>query len=129
MFQPNAPKLPRQNVLKVAGESIHHALVFLAGPIIAIVSVERTLQANHIKNPGLSGSAGQTIALFTGVTSMLLTFWELAGWWKKDRAQKRKKQKDFRQKSQQELPGGPQETSAEGVEVGDPEDRTRTLII
>ena len=55
----------------------HFALINLAGPLIAIVSVERILRANHLATPGILESSGQMIALLTGATSLVAALWEL----------------------------------------------------
>jgi hypothetical protein len=56
---------------------IHYFLIYLAGPLIAIVSVERMIVANSLVTASAFGSAGQTIALFTGIVSALLVCWDI----------------------------------------------------
>jgi hypothetical protein len=43
------------------------------------------IRANDLVIPGISGSAGQTIALFAGISSMLSALWELGVWWEEER--------------------------------------------
>ncbi|KAL9612894.1 MAG: hypothetical protein Q9167_002527 [Letrouitia subvulpina] len=63
--------------LAQSGLLIHFALVNLVGPVIAIVSVERMLHANHLTTPRILDSSGQMIALLTGATSLIAALWEL----------------------------------------------------
>ncbi|KAI9769052.1 MAG: hypothetical protein M1839_003816 [Geoglossum umbratile] len=74
--------------IKFFGHLIHYFLIFLAGPIIAIVSVERMIAANYLVTTSVLGSAGQVIALFSGITSVLLACWEVAAKWMKEGRQR-----------------------------------------
>ncbi|KAF5250378.1 hypothetical protein FANTH_4411 [Fusarium anthophilum] len=55
---------------------IHFALSYLIGPIVAITSVERMIRANHLETGAIRDSTGQMIALFTGISSILLALWD-----------------------------------------------------
>ena len=68
-------------ILAQSAVLIHFALVNLMGPLIAIVSVERMISANHLETPGILESSGQMIALFTGATSLLAALWDLGKDW------------------------------------------------
>ncbi|RYP44607.1 hypothetical protein DL768_008928 [Monosporascus sp. mg162] len=80
LLHPKGPRLQRKNISRFLFECLHFALIFLAGPVIAIVSVERMILANALVTPAISASTGQTIALFTGVVSMLMALWEAREW-------------------------------------------------
>jgi hypothetical protein len=56
---------------------VHFSLVDFVGPIVAIVSVEGIIIANQLTTVGIKQSTGQMIAVFTGVCSMCVAFWEL----------------------------------------------------
>lgn len=79
LFRPRLPT-PKgwsiSNILHFLRKSIHFALINLVGPIIAIVSVERMIQANKLQTPNIRESTGQLIALFTGGTSFMVALWE-----------------------------------------------------
>ncbi|KAJ8071921.1 hypothetical protein OCU04_002226 [Sclerotinia nivalis] len=51
-------------------DCFHYTMIYLTGPLIAITSVERMISVNNLVTPGISGSSGQVIALFTGCVSM-----------------------------------------------------------
>lgn len=62
---------------------IHYFLIYLTSPPIALVSVERMVRQNHLVTTSALGSAGQVIAMFTGITSVFPAVWELVSkWWK-----------------------------------------------
>ncbi|KAF9869301.1 hypothetical protein CkaCkLH20_13218 [Colletotrichum karsti] len=56
-------------------------LINLAGPIIAISSVETMIRTNHLSTDGILESSGQMIALITGVTSLCVAIAEMLGDW------------------------------------------------
>lgn len=49
----------------------------IAGPLVAVSSVERIIRENHLVTAGISESSGQMIALITGITSFCMAVWEL----------------------------------------------------
>lgn len=65
------------DVLRFVTRAVHFALINLAGPAVAIVSVERMIHANKLQTPGIRESTGQMIALMTGATSFMVALWEL----------------------------------------------------
>ncbi|KAH8169130.1 hypothetical protein LIA77_11256 [Sarocladium implicatum] len=75
------PPTPRTwsvtGLLSFAGRAAHFAAVNLLGPFVAIVSVERMIQANRLETPSIRESTGQMIALVTGTSSFILALWEL----------------------------------------------------
>lgn len=64
--------------IQLVVDLVHYFLVYLAGPLIAIVSAERMVAANMLVTSSAFGSAGQIIPLFTGLASCLLACWEVA---------------------------------------------------
>jgi hypothetical protein len=68
-------------ILRLLRDVIHYFLIYLAGPLIAIISVERMVAANHLETDSAFGSAGQIIALFTGLMSAILACWEITKQW------------------------------------------------
>jgi hypothetical protein len=72
----------RSNPFGLPLHSLHYFIIFLAGPIVSIISTERIIASNGLTMTGVTESTGQMIALFAGVTSMCTTIWELAIWWK-----------------------------------------------
>ncbi|KAJ5965898.1 hypothetical protein N7481_012612 [Penicillium waksmanii] len=64
----------------------HWAIINLLGPLIAIVSVERMLQANHLTTESIATSSGQMIALFTGIASIFVAIADIVrGSWAQQR--------------------------------------------
>ncbi|CAI7663977.1 unnamed protein product [Penicillium pancosmium] len=64
----------------------HWAIINLLGPLIAIVSVERMLQANHLTTESIATSSGQMISLFTGIASIFVAIADiLRGSWAQQR--------------------------------------------
>ena len=55
----------------------HYFIIYFAGPIIAISSVERMIKANHVETTGINHSTGQMISLLTGTISFILSLWEV----------------------------------------------------
>jgi hypothetical protein len=47
------------------------------GPLVAIVSVERILQENHLETAAILQSSGQMIALSTGIAGMCMALWDI----------------------------------------------------
>jgi hypothetical protein len=85
LLRPAFPGIPSLSAGKALGfllRFIHYFLINLAGPLIAIVSVERMVAANYLSTAPAFDSAGQIIALFTGMTSAILACWKLfkKGW-------------------------------------------------
>lgn len=74
---PAADSISITSFLKLLGKLVHYFLIYLAGPLIAIVSIERMIAANYLVTASAFGSAGQVIALFTGITSALLACWQI----------------------------------------------------
>ncbi|CAI7590071.1 unnamed protein product [Penicillium manginii] len=65
---------------------IHWGIINLLGPLIAIVSVERMLQANHLTTESIATSSGQMISLFTGIASLFVAVADiLKGIWSQQR--------------------------------------------
>lgn len=65
---------------------IHWAIINLLGPLIAIVSVERMLQANHLTTESIVTSSGQMISLFTGIASLFVAVADIMkGLWSQQR--------------------------------------------
>lgn len=60
----------------------HLFIINLAGPIIAISSVETMIRVNHILTDGIFESTGQMIALIAGISSLCLAVWEILSNWK-----------------------------------------------
>jgi hypothetical protein len=84
LLKPGFPVMDSLSVvrlLRLFRDLIHYFLIYLAGPLIAIVSVERMVEANHLVTTSAFGSAGQIIALFTGITSAVLACWEIPKKW------------------------------------------------
>lgn len=79
MFRPDFPliSLSYRAILRFLLGLLHYFLIYLAGPLIAIVSVERMIAANNLATASAYGSAGQIIPLITGIVSMLLACWEI----------------------------------------------------
>ncbi|KAH7320716.1 hypothetical protein B0I35DRAFT_198982 [Stachybotrys elegans] len=79
LLRPELPK-PRgwsiSSIFHFLREVIHFTLINLVGPVVAIVSVERMIQANKLQTPSVRESTGQMIALFTGATSFMVALWE-----------------------------------------------------
>lgn len=65
------------STIRISIHFTHWALINLAGPLIAIASVERMIAANHLITAPVLGSAGQAITLFSSITSSLLACWEI----------------------------------------------------
>lgn len=65
------------STVRIAIHFTHWALINLVGPLIAMISVERMITANRLVTAPVFSSAGQVIALFSGVTSTLLACWEI----------------------------------------------------
>ena len=86
ILRPAAPRgLGRVGVSpRVLFYVVHYCIINLVGPIVSIVSVERMIRANRLTTPGIGESAGQMIALFTGICSMLLAGWESWIWWRSE---------------------------------------------
>jgi hypothetical protein len=85
LLKPGFPVMDSLSVvqlLRLFRDLIHYFLIYLAGPLIAIVSVERMVAANHLVTASAFGSAGQIIALFTGITSAVLACWEIPKKWR-----------------------------------------------
>ena len=77
LLRPKAPKRYSQTIWPVLlFHVLHYYIIYLVGPVIGIVSVERMIVTNGLTTPGITGSAGQMIALLTGIFSMCLTIWE-----------------------------------------------------
>ncbi|ORX93269.1 hypothetical protein BCR34DRAFT_594725 [Clohesyomyces aquaticus] len=55
---------------------IHYFIVNLAGPPVAIISVEKMISANHLVTAGAFATAGEIIALFTKAMSLMNACWE-----------------------------------------------------
>ncbi|KAE8372502.1 hypothetical protein BDV26DRAFT_274074 [Aspergillus bertholletiae] len=55
----------------------HWTMINLLGPLLAIISVERMLRANHIDTEGILSSSGQMMALLTGIGSLCMALTEL----------------------------------------------------
>jgi hypothetical protein len=55
----------------------HYFLIHLAGPTVAVISVERIISANHLTTPGITQGTGQMISLLTGATSFCSALWQL----------------------------------------------------
>ena len=81
ILRPDAPRLDKKSfksascTLRVA----HYFFIYIAGPLIAIVSVERMISANQIINPSIPTSSGQMIALLSGIIATVVALWELVG--------------------------------------------------
>lgn len=58
----------------------HYVWLYLMGPVVAIISVERIIASNRLTTSDIFGSTGQMIALVTGITSVLCALWELGIW-------------------------------------------------
>ena len=58
----------------------HYTWLYLMGPFVAIISVERIIASNRLTTSDIGGSTGQMIALVTGITSVLCALWELGIW-------------------------------------------------
>ncbi|KAH8744266.1 hypothetical protein F5883DRAFT_511743 [Diaporthe sp. PMI_573] len=56
---------------------LHWFIINLMGPLLAIVSVERMLQANHLMTPPIPASTGQMIALLIGISSLCMALWDI----------------------------------------------------
>jgi len=72
---------PIQFIVRLA----HYFLIYLAGPLIAIVSAERMVAVNDLVTSTAFGSAGQILPLFTGIASCLLACWEIIQNYRKSR--------------------------------------------
>ncbi|EQB47092.1 hypothetical protein CGLO_13801 [Colletotrichum gloeosporioides Cg-14] len=59
------------------GTSIPYFVVNLAGPIIALSSVEMMIRRNHLVTDGVFESTGQMIALMAGTSSLCTAIWQL----------------------------------------------------
>jgi hypothetical protein len=82
LLKPSFPRLASSEraprLLRLAVDVVHYFLIHLAGPLIAIVSAERMVAANHLVTLTAFGSTGQIIPLFTGFASCLLACWTVA---------------------------------------------------
>ncbi|KAH8586905.1 hypothetical protein B0O99DRAFT_643236 [Bisporella sp. PMI_857] len=58
----------------------HYIWLYLMGPVVGIISVERIIAGNNLSTSVIKESTGQMISLVTGVTSMLYALWELGIW-------------------------------------------------
>lgn len=67
--------------VQFAAGCAHFAIVFLLGPVVAVVSVERMIVENRLVTAGIADSAGQLIAVFTGASNLLIAPWEAADAW------------------------------------------------
>jgi ankyrin repeat protein len=61
-------------------------MINIIGPLIAIVSVERMLQENHLDTSAILQSSGQMIALSTGIAGLCMALWDI---WKRHSAKGR----------------------------------------
>jgi hypothetical protein len=66
------PGITRRHYICAAIVPTHFFMVNLGGPIIAIISVERTIQVNELQTSPISESTGQILVLILGIT-MLIT--------------------------------------------------------
>lgn len=82
LLKPAFPRLASSErslrLLQLAVDVVHYFLIYLAGPLIAIVSAERMVAVNHLVTLTAFGSTGQIIPLFTGLASCLLACWTVA---------------------------------------------------
>ncbi|KAK2729861.1 hypothetical protein CKAH01_10026 [Colletotrichum kahawae] len=60
----------------------HLFIINLAGPIVAITSVEIMIRDNHLLTDGIFESTGQMIALTAGISSLCLACWEILTTWR-----------------------------------------------
>lgn len=82
VFPRKRPQLP---VSRVAQESrtallkalTGHATMTFLFPLVAIISIERMIHANHIETDSIKDGTGQLIALSSGMSSMSLAVWEV----------------------------------------------------
>ncbi|KAF7538460.1 hypothetical protein G7054_g2876 [Neopestalotiopsis clavispora] len=78
IFRPAFPlaSLSRGFVLRSVRDLCHYFLIYLAGPLVAVVSIERMIAANNLVTDSAFSSAGQLIPFITGIVSLLLACWE-----------------------------------------------------
>lgn len=78
IFRPEFPlvSLSRGFVLRSTRNLCHYFLIYLAGPLVAVVSIERMIAANNLVTDSAFSSAGQLIPFITGIVSLLLACWE-----------------------------------------------------
>lgn len=57
--------------------ALHFFILNLAGPLIAISSVEVMIKQNHLVTAGIFESTGQMMALMSGITCFVMSTWEL----------------------------------------------------
>jgi hypothetical protein len=118
LLRPKAPKRYPQTIWPVLlFHVLHYCFIYLVGPVVGIVSVERMIVANGLTTPGIAGSAGQIIALFTGICSMCLTIWECGHLWQENRGSRlgSRQDTDTRQMSLQDM----EQVRAQNVESKD----------
>jgi len=58
----------------------HYVWLYLLGPVVGIISVERIIAGNNLSTSNIKEGTGQMISLITGITSMLCALWELGIW-------------------------------------------------
>ncbi|MCJ1483267.1 hypothetical protein MMC06_003434 [Schaereria dolodes] len=79
LLRPEFPAIrPRSiNPVYVIFQIVHYACIYIMGPLLSIVSVERMLFVNNITTSGIYNSSGQVIALLSGVIAAAIAIWEL----------------------------------------------------